>query len=368
MNAPRLDQAELSLFGPGIGESVVLHVGWGDWIIVDSCLSVNSGRPVAYEYLSSLGVGSHQVKLLVATHWHDDHIAGFGTLLELYPEAKVGLAASVGTKDFQSLLAADEAFEVFGVPAMGEMRKVYHALARRPRQGPDYWITHSTILFARSEVGRSVAIHALSPSASVTTRAFRALASEFYEDDRIRRVTPASPNLASVALWIRFPAVAFLLGADLEYRADETVGWKDALSVIPSGEPNRATVYKVAHHGSANADGDELWGQGIGKPFIAALTPYYGGQTPRPSAADVQRLCARRAGRDRRRSEVWATAPPIAPRPSRIRMQADRALDDITAYRRPVRVRQDGHVIARVNLDSGSIDGVEGRAGARRLC
>ena len=46
---------ELALLGPGYGESVVLHVGSGVWIVVDSCLDKH-GIPGALSYLESIGL------------------------------------------------------------------------------------------------------------------------------------------------------------------------------------------------------------------------------------------------------------------------------------------------------------------------
>ena len=77
MDLPKTDEIELSLFGPGIGECAVVHLGNGEWMTVDSCLAADRSTPVAVEYLISLGVDiATQFKLIVVTHWHDDHIKG----------------------------------------------------------------------------------------------------------------------------------------------------------------------------------------------------------------------------------------------------------------------------------------------------
>ena len=79
-NPPDSDQIEVSLFGPGYGECVVLHVGDGAWVIVDSCIDQDD-NPVALKYLNEIGIDLAQnVNLIVATHWHDDHIRGLGRL------------------------------------------------------------------------------------------------------------------------------------------------------------------------------------------------------------------------------------------------------------------------------------------------
>ena len=70
---PNPEEIEVTLLGPGYGESAVLHIGNGVWVIVDSCIN-HEGIPQALEYLESIGVAPAQaVDLIVATHWHDDH-------------------------------------------------------------------------------------------------------------------------------------------------------------------------------------------------------------------------------------------------------------------------------------------------------
>ena len=80
---PQANEIEVSLFGPGYGECVLLHLGFSDWVIVDSCLNKDKSPPVL-EYLRALGQDPAQVvKLVVATHWHDDHIGGLGVLFKM---------------------------------------------------------------------------------------------------------------------------------------------------------------------------------------------------------------------------------------------------------------------------------------------
>src|SRR5262245_58961005 len=53
---PASDEVEISLFGPGIGECSVVHLGGGQWMVVDSCIDRSTRRPVALEYLAEIGV------------------------------------------------------------------------------------------------------------------------------------------------------------------------------------------------------------------------------------------------------------------------------------------------------------------------
>ena len=50
------DEIEVSVFGPGKGECIVLHVGSGRWVVVDSCIEPGDSWSVAERYLRGLGV------------------------------------------------------------------------------------------------------------------------------------------------------------------------------------------------------------------------------------------------------------------------------------------------------------------------
>ena len=59
----------------------MIHLGDGQWIVVDSCIDRLTRRPVALDYLEQLQVNiTEAVKLIVVTHWHDDHIRGISTV------------------------------------------------------------------------------------------------------------------------------------------------------------------------------------------------------------------------------------------------------------------------------------------------
>ena len=85
-----------------MGECVLVHIGDGDWVVVDSCIDRRKQRPVALDYLTSLQVDvASRVKLVVATHWHDDHIRGLADVLLAAEKAKFVNSAAY---DFKQLL------------------------------------------------------------------------------------------------------------------------------------------------------------------------------------------------------------------------------------------------------------------------
>jgi len=74
---PAEDEIEISIFGPGRGESILVYLGYNRWIAVDSCVDQIDGSIPALAYLERIGVDiGHNVLLVIGTHAHDDHIAG----------------------------------------------------------------------------------------------------------------------------------------------------------------------------------------------------------------------------------------------------------------------------------------------------
>ena len=56
LERPSDAEVEVSLIGPGYGECVVIHLGGNRWMVVDSCLDKESGRPAALIHLEKMGV------------------------------------------------------------------------------------------------------------------------------------------------------------------------------------------------------------------------------------------------------------------------------------------------------------------------
>jgi hypothetical protein len=56
LGSPAGDEIEINVFGPGYGECCLVHRGGSKWIIIDSCVDVDTGRPAALTYLDNIGV------------------------------------------------------------------------------------------------------------------------------------------------------------------------------------------------------------------------------------------------------------------------------------------------------------------------
>lgn len=70
---PEYNEYEVAVFGRGYGESIVLSCGNRDFIIVDSFINPDTGRPIALDYLDCMNIKYDRIKQVIITHWHDDH-------------------------------------------------------------------------------------------------------------------------------------------------------------------------------------------------------------------------------------------------------------------------------------------------------
>jgi beta-lactamase superfamily II metal-dependent hydrolase len=343
-NPPHPDEIELSLFGPGVGECAVVHLGRGQWMVVDSCLDENN-IPVAISYLQQMGVDIRaQVKLIIATHWHDDHIRGLGRLCKVATSAQFACSAACSTKEFVTLVAANSRISFQSQsPGLAEFAEILDSLKSRSnkRASPDHWACEGKRLFAHNDE-LAVEVHAISPSSHTMTDAHLKFARMLPEiGGQICRVPPLTPNSLSVALVVTTPGISFLLGADLEVGSDPNRGWHAVLnsSIRPQ---QRSSAYKVAHHGSENADTYRIWQQLLTNDRVAVLTPYCKGHKALPSADDINRI-------KRFTARVYVTAWPAFQKTTQ-RPGKDGLINRMAQRRRSMH-RRPGHIRIRVPVN-----------------
>ena len=278
---PHPDEIEVALFGPGYGECAVVHVGGGDWIVLDSFLT-SGRRPVALQYLDGLGVDlARSVRLIVATHWHDDHMKGLGDLVSRCPGADFCCASALGSREFMSVAAAWAGTGLRG-DGIREIHTVMSHLDRADAQ--PVWALASRRIHRSS----SCEVWSLSPG----DKAYSAFLASLAPDSEIgplRGIDLQKPNQLSVVLLVRFDGgTSCLFGADLERR-----GWAAVLGDTARPQGSRSSVFKVPHHGSANAHLERVWDELLEPEPVALLAPWRRGGRVLPKEADVDRILAR---------------------------------------------------------------------------
>lgn len=343
---PGLDELEMTVFGPGVGECIVLHLGNNDWIIVDSCMLPTDAAPVALQYLNRIRVdASRNVRWVIATHWHDDHIAGLAKILKECATARFAMSAALSAQQFvQLVLEVDDqnrlvkhsssASELAGILEVLKSRGVGPYVV-----GPSAYAQDGSRLFQGGYDG-SAEVWALSPSAATVTNASANLAERLLTQGDSRRFKRFSPNDLSVAILVKAGGYSLLHGADLENTVAAEFGWKAVLgSALRPNAP--AQGFKVAHHGSQNAHHDDIWRFLLVPRPIALLTPYAKLRNPLPTENDVQRVKGLAA-------KTYCTTWPPSTRPPR-RRGVDGIVGGATRARRAVN-RSSGHIRLRLKL------------------
>jgi hypothetical protein len=311
LDMPNADEIEISVFGPSYGESVVMHIGDGKWLIVDSCADNGSDLPAPLAYLLRIGVDvSESVKMIVATHWHDDHVRGLYGVFNACASAKFVVPGIFQTEQLLLLLSQSSRPDTVNQSGLKEFHEIFKLLNDRKERNVKFNppIIAVADKFLYSDVIRSsgdpynVNVYALSPSDASIMQANLALSSFGAEvGGRPTRVMPPTPNDSSVVLWVDIGNQSALLGADLENAKDPSRGWTAILngSSVVRG---KSIFFKIPHHGSVNAHDESVWSELLHRDPYAVVSPYSRGRKPLPTTEDVSRI-------SQLTTNAYATAP-----------------------------------------------------------
>jgi hypothetical protein len=358
---PELDVIEVSIFGPGKGESVVAHLGNGDWIVVDSCVDQRDGSVPALAYFDRMGVEvAKQVRLVVATHAHDDHFMGIAEILSACTSARLVCSSAITTEEFFALVEADQAQPTMRNRVRNEYRRMFEVLGARPKAASGLgWVMRAAegrpISEIHGENGVPARVVSVSPSDEAIQRSLIKLANSFPKVNDVKRIQTSNPNELAVALWIEVGEKAVLLGADL-LRGPAGCGWNAVLATF--SPETKASVFKVPHHGAPNAHHEDVWIKLLAESPIALVAPFRNGDVVRPDAADVARICSLTPN-------AYITAAPSIPKHA---STARREASSLGPLARNVREPwgRVGHVRARSRLGSADWE-VRYAEPARRL-
>lgn len=280
--------AEISLIGTGggYGESIVLHIGNNHWIVIDSCIDPFTKKSLPLEYLENLGVDvANDVKLIVCSHWHDDHILGLSNLLKECTNATFCFARTSDRKKFLSLVSLD--YRKFkgkiSISSTIEFNECIEIINNRnsvikEASSDKLLISENINDLYKSEV------FSLSPS-DYTIQEFNEEISTLITEygSRNKKIIVQSPNSKSVVLLIKFGNHRAILGSDMEISSDERKGWHNIIEksfVVDK----KASYFKVPHHGSKNSYHTRIWSELLLSNPIATLTPWNKGiKLPQPN-------------------------------------------------------------------------------------
>ncbi len=287
--APADDELEVTLLGPGRGESVVVHYGDGAWIVVDSCVRPD-GRPAVLAYLDSIGVLPTAVTHLVASHWHDDHIRGLGDVVAACPRATIVISAALECDEFFVLAASEGDSLISGPSGVRELGRVLRLTAESGQPLELARADQRLLIRPGSATTPASEVWALSPSSATLLDAIQEFAALAPTVGQSKRAVPRPErNPHCVVLWIEVGEVRAILGADLERETTPDRGW--TAIVDSAGRPQGfAHLIKIPHHGSEDAHDQRMWGELLVPKPHAGVTPFRQGRVALPRATDVTRI------------------------------------------------------------------------------
>lgn len=287
--APAADELEFSLFGPGCGEAIALHLGDHKWILIDSCIFPQSKQPATLDYLQKIGVDPESVKVIVASHWHDDHVRGISKLAEECSNAEVYISQIFNCKELQTIL---HSYSGLSGPFQARgTKELYSIFKHKFDQGKQIRLAQQRQnVFEEVIQGRPIRVDAISPTPNAVTQAMLSFAQYLPNpNDPVSNLPEVKPNFTSIALHIELGDDAILLGSDLEDHAQN--GWSCILNDAWVSAKRKASAYKIAHHGSHNGDHDDIWQKLLSDKPHATMTPFSRSGLPRPD--DVSRIQGR---------------------------------------------------------------------------
>lgn len=347
---PRHDEVEVSVFGPGYGECIVLHVANDQWVIIDSCVGPLSQQSSAIEYLAALNIDvAAKVRLVLATHYHDDHICGIAGAFEKCKAARFACSMALNLPDWTKLVEIYRNYLIGGGPGVDELRRVMQELRARGQAkeivSPIFCIAGR--VFAEPILMPPAEVICLSPSdAAVGAMHTRIRERLLPQAERRRLAVPSlESNDGSVAISVRVGSASALLGADLEERNRPGLGWQVVLDDWPDNA-DQHDGFKIPHHGSVTGYHPDAWNRLVKSNGWAVVTPYNRQKEPIPRSSDCERIL-------RMSSRSFITSPPGW---SRFR-HSDRAVQK-TAEEATLRIGAEqpkhGHIRLRRSIAAGA--------------
>ena len=291
---PDPDQLEITLLGRGVGESCVVHLGDGEWMIVDSFLEAKV--PAARLYLDAMGVPRDAISVIVISHFHADHYRGVHLLHDYFSDARLMITEALAAPHFLSLYN-----DLNDRPFLDQLPSTLKRAGQRV-------VGAVTPGLRRLKAGTYVhrgelcEVLALSPTEAAVAESDRGLAQAIASLDRtVVTSRLRDDNRCSVVLHVAASWGAGLLCADLVADTND-LGWRAILDEPTNHNLDKAQLVKAPHHGSANADDPAMWKELVdGDPTIT-VAPYWPSSLPSP--ADCTRLCAR--------GDLWQAAPSLS--------------------------------------------------------
>ena len=272
------NELEISVFGRGYGECIVIGCKGDDYIVVDSFLNPETQNPIALDYLRSMGVPSTAIKTVLLTHWHTDHISGVERILSSC-NADLMLSPVLSASVFQEVIGREMKRKR---PSTTEYTKVLNFIKENKKK--ICFVAKDKNIYYGDD--GDIQIFSLTPSDMEFCEYLEFLTSKYKENDLIS-YDFLDDNMLSIVLLIKQLKKGVLLGSDLESGSSEH-GWVELVNNYRYKDV-KPSVFKIPHHGSENGHNDLLWKNVLQDKPTSVLT-VFNKSTGLPKTKDIERI------------------------------------------------------------------------------
>ena len=291
-NLPLDDEIEITVLGinESVGESIVVHIGSGEWVIIDCC-KTRDGINLPLYYLSEIGADLSKVLRVACTHLHSDHIVGLSEVLDRCKNSRFAYSM-VGDHNSLKYVIAQYKKDA-NLPnegTFGEFMKCIDIVKKQRRKVVPIGLDQP--IFA--DPNRKIL--GISPSINMN---------EMYQWKLLRyNLNDPIPsnllktNFCSVASILLIGKVHAILGADLESnrRYNEDIeackencnrkskrGWCNVFQSSQYFLHYKYDYIKISHHSSSTGYCPLLWEQFMSHQSIGSSTIFVQGKNALPS-------------------------------------------------------------------------------------
>ena len=262
--APEKDEYEISVFGKGYGECIVVCCGSNDYVVIDSFINPSTKEPIALDYLKCMGIDFSNIKKIVITHWHDDHIRGVYKIVEAAgKDIKIVLNPIIKNKEFHKFIGTG--IREGGDNGLSEMRQILRHISDNRTSAE---VAKCNARFYAKEDEHNVELWTLSPQdveifEYIDTLKQNVPNANFYKND----------NSLSLVVLIKKDNDGALLGGDLEKTSALDRGWNAVVNNYQHTK-TRPSIFKIPHHGSKTGFCEEVWLKILKKNPISFITTF----------------------------------------------------------------------------------------------
>lgn len=331
--------------GGGYGESIVAKLCDHYWIVVDSCVNPNTGEPLPINYLKSVGVNVEtEVKLVVCSHWHDDHIRGLDKILDECKCASFALAVTTDHKKLLSFIEFDSRSEKKESSSTLVLSQCLHIMSERSHCTTIRTLQDRILLSDKID-GNEIKVISLSPS-DETLAEFEKEISDLmqYASQTNIKLPDINPNDKSTVLLIKVNQHAVILGADLENKRHKC--WSYILENSICMKNEKISLVKIPHHGSETSYEEKLWKNYVKCDIVGQLSPFKKASNFIPTKDMISKYFDKT-------SHLYITSYPNKPKSKDRNKTLEKAIQQMNPTFKEIQYKW-GTIISKINLDSTS--------------